>query len=314
MNWGKKRRRSQKNELVFTDSDFEELLASSKKNRSSLTTDRKTVDVHVVSCESSKLTPLELSEKEQLERQVEEAFFIAGEALRSLRDRRLYRDTHRTFEQYCQDRFGHTRQKINYLIAGAAIYSNLTTARCQVLPAGEYQVRPLSVLESELQPEAWNKAVSLADGKVPTSRIVREVVEQYKEKPEHNPFELGEVVGVESKDNPLLRGRNGAWGIVTGVSKHHCNLQLWDTEFEEVGVEYLKELNYTEEDCLSISQLHGRIEKLLGVDNLEETAKSFLRILGKIQRPYLTPLEEQILGVLESTYSLHSRYSRHREQ
>ncbi len=53
----------------------------------------------------------ELREEEQrdrlhLERRVERAFFEAGKALAELRDRRLYRSTHKTFEQYCKDRFG----------------------------------------------------------------------------------------------------------------------------------------------------------------------------------------------------------------
>ncbi|MGK7945316.1 MAG: hypothetical protein AB4058_12685 [Microcystaceae cyanobacterium] len=36
--------------------------------------------------------------------------------------------------------------------------------------------------------------------------------------------------------------------------------------------------------------------------NLEDTAKSLLGSLGKIHRPYLTLLEEQLLGVLEQSY------------
>jgi hypothetical protein len=54
-----------------------------------------------------------LTEEEQrdhlhLERKVERAFFEAGRALTELRDRRLYRSTHRTFEKYCRDRFGYS--------------------------------------------------------------------------------------------------------------------------------------------------------------------------------------------------------------
>jgi hypothetical protein len=45
---------------------------------------------------------------------VERAFFEAGKALAQLRDglgdRRLYRSTHKTFEEYCRDGFGYSRQ------------------------------------------------------------------------------------------------------------------------------------------------------------------------------------------------------------
>ncbi|WP_292736205.1 hypothetical protein [Nostoc sp. JL31] len=35
---------------------------------------------------------------------MERAFFEAGKALAELGDRRLYRSSHRTFEEYCRDR------------------------------------------------------------------------------------------------------------------------------------------------------------------------------------------------------------------
>ncbi|MHC5771865.1 MAG: hypothetical protein ACYTXI_41370 [Nostoc sp.] len=39
-----------------------------------------------------------------MERQVEMAFWEAGQALMELKDRRLLRSTHRTFEEYCRIR------------------------------------------------------------------------------------------------------------------------------------------------------------------------------------------------------------------
>jgi hypothetical protein len=46
------------------------------------------------------LTQEEQSDRLHLERKVERAFFEAGKALTELRDRRLYRSTHKTFEEY----------------------------------------------------------------------------------------------------------------------------------------------------------------------------------------------------------------------
>nr|WP_322667302.1 hypothetical protein [Dendronalium sp. ChiSLP03b]MDZ8209558.1 hypothetical protein [Dendronalium sp. ChiSLP03b] len=45
-----------------------------------------------------KLTEDEQRDRLHLERKVERAFFEAGKALMELRDRRLYRATHKTFE------------------------------------------------------------------------------------------------------------------------------------------------------------------------------------------------------------------------
>ena len=79
----------------------------------------------------------EVRDLERLERTVERAFYQAGSALQELRDRRLYRDGYDSFEDYCRGRFGHSRQKANYLITGAAIYRTLSAANCPLLPSSE---------------------------------------------------------------------------------------------------------------------------------------------------------------------------------
>jgi hypothetical protein len=148
----------------------------------------KAVPVEVVESDPDELTPTEKKKLKQLEKTVEKAFYLAGLALKELRDLRLYRDSHRSFDDYCRDRFGHSRQKSNYLIAGAEIYQNLTTNRCQILPSTEYQVRPLAPLDPELQCQAWEQAVSKAEGKSPPARLVREAARHFQRQKEFNRF------------------------------------------------------------------------------------------------------------------------------
>jgi hypothetical protein len=77
------------------------------------------------------ITGDELSLEEQrdrlhLERVIERSFYQAGIALKQLRDRRLYRSTHKTFEEYCNDRFGYSSRRQPYLlIEAAAVVDNL---------------------------------------------------------------------------------------------------------------------------------------------------------------------------------------------
>ena len=49
-----------------------------------------------------------------LQRKVERAFFEAGKALAELRDRRLYRSTHKTFEEYCKAKTLTTTELANF--------------------------------------------------------------------------------------------------------------------------------------------------------------------------------------------------------
>lgn len=121
----------------------------------------------------------------KLEREVERAFYKAGCALRELRDRRLYRSTHRTFQEYCQDRFGFTRRRSDYLIGAAEVVDNLSSKvepmlkrepMVLVLPTSERQCRPLTMLKPEQQQEVWRKAVDISQGKVPSGKVVSDLV------------------------------------------------------------------------------------------------------------------------------------------
>ncbi len=303
-----------------------------------------------------------------LERKVERAFFEAGKALMELRDRRLYRSTHKTFEEYCRDRFSYTYRHVNYLIAGCLIVDNIKmrtnssqnesqdemgTNSSQILPTSEVQVRPLAKLEPQQQPEAWQQAVEQAgeqrekvrsgfssqlhlyilnktwffscdripkqaiyvpgcstsqnrvapqaEGKVPSGRIVKDVVQRIMEKTKvPDTYQIGEVCQILVKDNPELRGKGGCWGIVARVNDFSCTVKSWDGEYT-VALQHLKSYNYLPAECKQMRQICDRISRVYS-DLLEEAVKNLLQSLGKLNRPWLTAVEEKLLSVLESEY------------
>ena len=122
----------------------------------------------------------------RLERQVERAFYLAGCALRELRDRNLYRSTHKTFEQYCQDRFGMMRRHPYRLIDAAIVVDNIIQMcpnGTQIIPTAERQCRPLTKLEPQKQREVWARAVKTAKGRVPSGKVVSDLVAKIEGKP-----------------------------------------------------------------------------------------------------------------------------------
>ncbi|WP_347242299.1 hypothetical protein [Nostoc sp. FACHB-892] len=273
---------------------------------------------------------------------MERAFFEAGKALAQLRDRRLYRSTHRTFEEYCRDRFGYTHRRVNYLIAGSVVFDNIVTGtncsqneevdetgtncsqngeadkmgtNCsqneevdknrpnpsRILPTNEGQVRPLAKLEPQQQVKVWQRAVQEAGGKVPSARIVTDVVQKIMERTKvPNTYQLGEVCQILAKDNPELRGKGGCWAIVSAVNNFSCTVRMWDGEYA-IGLQHLKSYNYLPAECQQMQVICDRISRVYS-DSLEETVKSLLQSLGKLNRPYLTAVEEKLLNVLESEY------------
>jgi hypothetical protein len=251
------------------------------------------------------LTTEEESDRNLLERKVERAFYEAGMALMQLRDRRLYRSTHATFEDYCRDRFDYTRRRPYQLIEAALIYDNLID-KCakilHILPTKEGQVQPLSQLDRESQPLAWSTAVEEAGGKVPTGRIVKEVVQRIKDKTSVPiSFRVGEVCQIMAKDNPELRGKSGCWCIVSEVYEFSCLVNTWNNEYL-LRPENLKSLGYSQDECKQMENLGVRMTLLHQTGNLDEAALWILNGIAKLKTPYLTLLEEKLLTLLELEY------------
>lgn len=111
-------------------------------------------------------------------------FVEVGNALAEIRDRRLYRAEHKTFEDYCRDRWGFVQQHATRLIRAAEVIQNIESEpRGSLLPTTEKHARPLTRLEPAEQIAAWREAVETApNGKV-TAAHVEQVVKRRIEPP-----------------------------------------------------------------------------------------------------------------------------------
>ncbi|MEH1865335.1 MAG: hypothetical protein V7K69_10020 [Nostoc sp.] len=270
--------------------------------------------ITVTAVEIRELTEEEQSLRLQFERQVERAFLSAGQALMELRDRRLYRSTHRTFEEYCRDRFNYSRDAAYLKISATVVYENLqkflpTIGRQIPMPTNERQLRFLAKAELEpaVQADVWQQAVEQAGNKIPSGRIVKGVVDRIRESPKvPNPYHIGEICILLPKDNPDLRGKAGYWGVVTHVGDYSCTVQIWDGDYT-VKIEHLKLLELFDEDCQFMQQLCMRLQQLHEVANRDEAVDWLLQGLGKQAKPYLSSLQAKLLAAMEREYKIEWR-------
>jgi hypothetical protein len=244
-------------------------------------------------------------DRHRLELRVERAFYEAGKALAELRERRLYRSTHKTFETYCQDRFGFTRRHVNYLIAGSQVVENLQmgTNGSQILPTSERQVRSLIALEPDKQCEVWQQAVEASNGKVPSGRVVKGIVEQLKEKPlvlAKEFCQVGDVftlVRLEGKEKKY----NGCWAIAVEPRDFTIIVDVHDTTLT-VKPENLNKID-SPEAHRQLPQILQRIRRVREVPGFRDRAAyAMLEHLGK--QTYLTSLEDKLLQVIEQEYGV----------
>jgi len=104
------------------------------------------------------------------------AFVRVGLAFREIRDRRLYRETHSSFESYCVDRFGFKRAHGYRLVEEATAViqlKQLSPIGDTILPLNEAQARELAKAAPAQRLEVMHLARELA-GKSPlTANVIR---------------------------------------------------------------------------------------------------------------------------------------------
>lgn len=105
-------------------------------------------------------------------------FKQAGEALLVIRDKRLYRENHASFDIYCRDRWGMSKTQANRLIAAAQTAGNLETPETAevVNRLTEGSIRPLTSLKPETQKKVVQR-LAAQQAKHPTD-ITAKLVQQ----------------------------------------------------------------------------------------------------------------------------------------
>ena len=128
------------------------------------------------------LTAQDATDLARYERTIEKGlkvFVEVGTALLAIQDRRLYRLTHSTFEDYCQDRWGISRDYAYKTIRAANTVAALEAVQAPV-PQTESQARELIGLSPEKAAEVMRQAST--GGKVTAAGI-----KQARAKVEHPP-------------------------------------------------------------------------------------------------------------------------------
>lgn len=126
-------------------------------------------------------------------------FYEVGTALADIRDRKLYRADHATFEEYTEQRWQMSRRRAYQMIEAAGVVQNFSHSEIGG-PATESQARELSRVPEPERAEVWAATIERTDGK-PTAAAVRETYEQRQEPPSDDDL-LGGAEFVVHDDTP----------------------------------------------------------------------------------------------------------------
>lgn len=173
---------------------------------------------------SDALTTQDIADLERIESEIEAdqgSFFRFAKNVCEIRDRRLYRREYKTFDAYCEHRWGWTRQWINQQIRSAETVKQLGTMVSKV--TNERQARALADVMPEKRAEVLEHAAEKAEPI--TARSIKESARAVlaPQKPKTNGKREAPTV-LDSTGYPIPEDRLRFWHRGDSVRKLLSNI------------------------------------------------------------------------------------------
>ncbi|MDV2998029.1 MAG: hypothetical protein N4J56_007734 [Chroococcidiopsis sp. SAG 2025] len=174
------------------------------------------------------------------------------------------------------------------------------------MPTSETQLRPLKSLP-EQQRVVWEKSVEKANGKAPSGALVQQTKEELfppESDGKASPRQLkwGDVCVIQGTTNELLTERWGYWTIVDEMTNDgSVTISLYDrARIAPVAPSELVPLPFKAKEKRARKKLLDRLHTIdEGLGDDDRAVKLLVRHFGTLKAPSLTPVEEDILRLLE---------------
>lgn len=159
------------------------------------------------------MTPQETRHFGVLERRIAaglQTFRDVGVALLEIRDQRLYRETHSSFEAYCSERWALTRPRAYQLMDSARVVAALGAPEAL---RNEAQARELAPLAAEDAQKVWERVEAVAEEthKPVTASLIRQVRAEVIEPNGGVPVDDVSVTDRLVQDMARLASTYGRW-------------------------------------------------------------------------------------------------------
>jgi hypothetical protein len=171
------------------------------------------------------------------------SFRAAGEALKEIRDLKLYRESYKTFEKYVDEKWGFKKSRAYQIIEASDVSKRISTNGGQNERASEItserQLRELKEVPDELMAPVIDRAAELAgDDKITASDLKQSreeilVFEDVDDSPEPEPKKKKQGVPKDSEE----RGLSITWQLANAAIE---KLELIDVSDAERGSAFFK--------------------------------------------------------------------------
>ena len=153
------------------------------------------------------------------------AFWHAGKALQTIRDARLYRETHETFEDYVEQRWDMSRATAYRFIAAWPLAERLSPIGDKLTESHVRELLPLADRHGQNAAVTVYSTVAEADGTQVTAKVLHGVVDILPD--DHfDPAEAAEQIRAYLAGNPASPHRRAANPVDTFTTQSEKLLQV----------------------------------------------------------------------------------------
>lgn len=125
-----------------------------------------------------KLSPQEVATLRHCETAVAKGlktFYEVGDALRTIRNQRLYREKFTSFRAYCRARWGFEAARARQLIGASEVFKDIADVT-DIKPVNEIQMRSLTSLDTATRQLVWKAATERTPQ--PTENIIKAIIHE----------------------------------------------------------------------------------------------------------------------------------------
>ncbi len=164
-------------------------------------TDNKTAQHNnngdIISKQESLSITLSLQVQEKIIQKGLNGLIKTGEALKAIKEGKLYSDEYSTYQEYCQKRWNFTPQHANRLIRAATVIEDIKSEPIgSVLPQSEAQARALS--KSENPAIDWKETQKVTGKEQPTAKEIEILIGEQNKKEDVIDVEIAEKTHCET--------------------------------------------------------------------------------------------------------------------
>jgi hypothetical protein len=161
------------------------------------------------------------------------SFMDCGTALREIKEKKLYLQSHETFEDYIHERWGHSRSWAYQLIQVNECAQELPKVKIREIPSARAYHPLTNIVDKEVRDRVWTKAVAEAEeqGVAVSEAIVKRHVKEEVERKEPKP-KLVDANGVRVPE----KLRKGWTSKAYRLGQHHAGMVARAANMLPIGV------------------------------------------------------------------------------